>query len=309
MKHLSIVIPLYNESAGVGPLMEKVREVLTPLPEVQIEFILVDDGSTDATASVLEELAARDPRARVVSLLRNMGHQRAIMEGLLAARGEGILMMDGDGQHPPQVARKMISIWLEHPETDMVQGVRQSGQSAFKEKTASWFYRLVKLLIPELTLIPGAGDFRLITRRVRAVMLSRPECWRNIRVFLSQYRFVTVPLPYECEARLAGRSKYSLWKMIGLACNGVFAFTRFPLRLNLVIACLLMAFGLSFLLYTLFVKWLGGAVSGWPSLVGLICLLFSGVFAMLAVISEYIILIYEGMQARPSRPHEDVSEL
>lgn len=308
MKRLSIIVPLFNEADGARPLLRRLYDAMAPLAEVEFRFVLVDDASTDDTPAVLAELAAADPRIRVVSQLRNMGHQHAIMAGLEVADGDAFLMMDGDGQHPPEIAARMVSLWLENPKIDIVQGIRQSGQSAFKERTARWFYDVVRMLIPEARLTPGAADFRVITRRVRTTMLSRPECRRNIRVFLSLYRFPTLTLPFVCEARMAGQSKYSLRKMIRLASDGIFAYTHLPLRLNLLIALTLMAFGLAFLSYTLVVQWLGIAVSGWPSVVGLICLLFSGVFVMLAVLSEYIIMIHENVQDALSRQVGDAGQ-
>ncbi len=210
-------------------------------------------------------------------------------------------MMDGDGQHPPDVGALMIREWLGNEQIDIVQGVRQGGQGLFKEWSARWFYRLIRLLIPELNLVPGASDFRVLTNRVREVMLSHPDCHRNLRVFLGQFRFQTTLVRYVCKARLGGGSKYSLRKMIRLAFDGVFSFTYFPLRINIFIAVVLVSFGGVFLAYSWIARWRGMTVSGWPSLVGLICLLFSGVFAMLAIISEYIILIHESTQRTLAR--------
>ncbi|MDZ4198118.1 MAG: glycosyltransferase family 2 protein, partial [Kiritimatiellia bacterium] len=308
--YLSVIIPLFNEAEGFAAVFERLDKTLSSGHSVVMEYILVNDGSTDGTGDLLAERAARDARITVITLLRNMGHQQALMAGLRAARGEAFLMMDGDGQHPATVASQMLENWLNAKNLDMVQGVRRGGQHGFKEAAAQGFYRLARSLMPEIRIEPGASDFRIIGRRVRDIMLAHPVCSRNIRIFLSQYAFRTNRIAYDCAARQAGKSKYSLRKMLRLAFNGIFSFTHLPLRINLAISFFLMAFGLAFLIYSLAVKSMGHTVSGWPSLVGLVCMLFSGVFAMLAIISEYIILIHEGVEQTLSelaqrRGHED----
>jgi glycosyltransferase involved in cell wall biosynthesis len=197
---LSVVAPLFNEEQTVAEFHRRVTEALSEIP---FELILVDDGSSDATASVLAGLAADDKRTRVISLSRNFGHQAAITAGLDHARGDAAVTMDGDLQDPPELIPEMLGRW--RAGADVVSGVREwrSGETRVKLATARWFYRLFGR-IAQIDLQPEAGDFRLLDRSALEALLGMRERNRFLRGMSVWVGFDQDSVPYTRDARHAG---------------------------------------------------------------------------------------------------------
>ncbi|MBV9195171.1 MAG: glycosyltransferase family 2 protein, partial [Solirubrobacterales bacterium] len=174
---LSVVAPVYNEEALIGEFYARVCSALEGLP---FELVLVDDGSTDGSQIMLDRLAAEDPRVRVVFLSRNFGHQTALTAGLDHARGDAVVMIDADLQDPPELIPEMVDYWRRG--CDVVYAVRRerAGESAFKLKTAKWFYSLFGALA-QVQLQHNSGDFRLLDRRALEALNSMRERHRFLR--------------------------------------------------------------------------------------------------------------------------------
>ena len=296
---LSVVIPCMNEEAV---LREANRRLVTVLDQVlsNFEIVYVDDGSTDSTPTILRELQGRDSRIRVVQFSRNFGHQIAITAGLEHASGDAVVVIDADLQDPPELILDFLVKWLDG--YDVVYGVRtqRRGESWFKLWTAKYFYRCMRHLSD--THIPlDTGDFRLMDRRVVDALLSMPERDRFVRGMVSWLGFSQAAVEYRREPRLAGLTKFSLFKMIRFAFDGIFSFSTVPLRLATWTG--FAASGLAVLGIAVVVldRLLGvpGLVKGWSS--AIIAQLFIGGVQLicLGLIGEYVGRIYGESKRRP----------
>lgn len=302
---LTVVIPVYNEKGVIDEFLPRLYKELTFVSGVTTNFVIVDDGSTDGTYQALKKIAAEYSDVKTVRLFRNCGHQHALIEGLRHAKPGAVLMLDGDGQHPAAVARCLVNHLVDNPECDIVQAVRAGGQAGAKDKTSRFFYTAVRKLIPNIVIESGESDFRIISSEIVRLILSSRHGQRNLRVFLGMLTVNKIRVSYEAAERWGGSSKYSFRKMVRLAVDGLFGFSYVPLRVSHWISALLGVVSFACLVQA-FVVWIrGGTVPGWTSIVGVLCLCFCGVFAVLAIQSEYLIMIYESLSETGS---PDLSE-
>src|SRR5437588_626737 len=262
----SIVVPVFNEEESLLELGRRLSAALDELDGAW-EVLLVDDGSTDATPVLLAELERRDDRFRTVRLSRNFGHQVAITAGLDAARGAAIVVMDGDLQHPPEVIHRLVERWEDG--YDVVYAVAEEHEQAtwFKRRSAELFYRLISR-VAKVDMPLGAGDFRLIDRRVRDAFTSMRERHRYVRGMFAWIGFRQTGVTYRSPARFGGRSKYTLSAMTRLAADALFSFSQEPLMLVLKVGLAVSALSFLFGLATLASK-LAGAynVPGYVTIV------------------------------------------
>lgn len=297
---LNVVVPFYNEAECAQAFMASLIVEMSRLEGFSCTYILVDDGSSDGTGDILEGMAGKDPRIRVVRLWGNHGHQKAVIAGLDQCNGDLILMMDGDGQHPPKIAVELVRRAIESPAIPVVQAVRRGHQqSLFKDTSSRLFYACINRLMPETRIEPGASDFRVLRREVLDLLRRYPDRYRNLRVLLASLGLPTLSIQYDVLPRLGGRSKYDVGKMLRLASDGLFAFSGFPLRVCLFSMALTGVSAMAYLLYVLAVYLHRQVVPGWTSIIALILLLFTVVFAVLAVLAEYIRRIYEDVRGHP----------
>ena len=215
LKRLCIVSPCYNEEEVIEAFVVRLLEVLRGVPGITWEILLVDDGSTDGTLERVNLLAAKEPTLSAISFSRNFGHQIALSAGLDAARGDAILMMDSDLQHPPDLIPEMVRLWKDE-NYDIVSAVREAspGASRLKNATSMLFYTMINL-ISNTRIEPGAADFCLLSRRAHRALSSMPERHRFLRGMVSWIGFRRTYLPFQAHVRAAGRSKYTWAKMIG----------------------------------------------------------------------------------------------
>ena len=295
---LSCVIPAYNEAANLPPLLQQLARVLDSFGH-PYEVIVVDDGSRDDTAAVMDRLCAQTPQLRVLHLSRNFGKEAALTAGLDHADGDAVILLDADLQHDPALIGTMLQHWLDGAE--MVYAVRQDRhlESSFKRAGTHWFYRLInrgaRFEIPA-----DAGDFRLLDRKVVEVLRRLPETHRFMKGLYAWAGFRTVALPYTPDARGSGQSHFGPWKLMNFAIDGITAFSTWPLRVVTTIGLM------SALLAFLYGAWIvgeylvrGNPVSGWSTLIVCI-LLFSGLqMVFLGVLGEYIGRIFEEVKRRP----------
>jgi polyisoprenyl-phosphate glycosyltransferase len=293
---ISIVIPVYNEEENLPVLHDRLAVTLEGLGSYEILF--VDDGSRDRSTAIVEELKRRDPGVKLLSFSRNFGHQAALSAGLDAARGEAVVFMDADLQDPPELLPELVRQWQDG--ADVVYAVRrQRNEGLFKRSTAAAFYRLLRR-VADIEIPVDTGDFCLMDRSVADVLRNLPERNRFLRGLRSWAGFRQVGVPYDRPARHAGEPKYTLRKMVGLALNGVMAFTSLPLRLASYLGFLTMAGGLAYLAWAVGAQLTaGGFPDGWTSLVALILLVGGAQLLMLGVLGAYVARIYDETKSRP----------
>jgi len=312
---LCVVSPCFNEAAGIRAFHEALGRVLDSLPDLDYRIVLVDDGSTDETLRVLNELAAEDERVEVYSLSRNFGHQVALTAGCDVARGEALILMDSDLQHPPELIPAMVARWRAGAEVVSAVRKRTEGASFFKRLTARLFYAFLNS-ISDIRVEPGAADFVLLSRRANEALLRMPERHRFLRGMISWIGFRRDFVEYDAPRRNAGESHYTVRRMISLASDALFSFSTAPVRLATRLGVALVACGLLYLAYVGYAVFAQPQqiVPGWTSLV-IVVLILSGVqILLIGLIGEYIARIFEEAKNRPlyffkQRPGEAVAHV
>jgi dolichol-phosphate mannosyltransferase len=305
---LSVVVPCYNEEDVVSTLYTRLTSVCRTAVGDRYEIVLVDDGSTDRTWSLIQDLAERDAHIIGVRLSRNHGHQLALTAGLSTCRGGLILIIDADLQDPPELLPDMMQ--LVRQGADVVYGQRKSrsGESWHKRATASIFYRILGALT-DVPIPPDTGDFRLMTRRALDVLQSMPEQHRFIRGMVSWIGFHQVPIHYDRAERWAGSTKYPFHRMLRLAIDAITGFSTRPLRLSLYLSGVLGLTSVALLAYTLY-SWLFlDVVHGWTSLMGVVLMLGCTQMLMLGIMGEYLGRLYMQSKRRPLFVIADVARM
>jgi glycosyltransferase involved in cell wall biosynthesis len=295
---LSIVVPLYQEAAVIPELIARLTRSLDSL-DCDWEAILVDDGSTDETWTLLREAALRDDRVRAIRLTRNFGHQAALTAGLSAAEGEAVVTMDGDLQHPPEVVPALVAKGAEG--SDVVFAIRSASDSEgwFKVLSARMFYWLLNRLAA-LDLPQGAGDFRYMSRRVVDALLSMPERSRFLRGMTRWTGYRQTVVKYDRDPRRAGDSKYGLRHMVRFAADAIVSFSALPLRIASLLGVAFSLLGGLYLLYVVYVRlFTETAVAGWTSVIIAVLILGGVQLACLGIIGQYVGRIYEEVKGRP----------
>jgi polyisoprenyl-phosphate glycosyltransferase len=295
---LSIVIPVYNEQANIAPLLARLVPVLDGLTR-SWEVIFVDDGSGDATLDIIRAESAREPRIGALSLSRNFGKEVALAAGLDHARGRGVVIMDADLQHPPEVIETFVEHW--RAGSVMVYGQRtdRDNESPVRRGFARLFYRLFNRF-GETDLPQGAGDFRLIDRRGVEVLKSLGERARFTKGLYAWIGFKSTGVPFVVAERENGISKWSLRKLSRFALDGITSFSTMPLRLStyagVVISLFALATALFFAVRTVV---FGTDVPGYPSLIVSV-MFFSGIQLLsLGIVGEYVGRIFAEVKRRP----------
>jgi polyisoprenyl-phosphate glycosyltransferase len=295
LRLLSVVAPMFNEAQTAREFYSRVRAALG---DTEFELVVVDDGSRDGTAEVLDELAQEDDRLRVVHLSRNFGHQTAITAGLDHASGDAVVMIDADLQDPPELIPEMVRRWKSG--SDIVYAVRRSreGETRFKLMTARLFYRLMSRL-SQIELQPDAGDFRLLDRRALDALLSMRERNRYLRGMTVWVGYTQTAIEYDRDPRFAGETKYTLSKMLRFSLDAIASFSHVPLQVATLLGffCAFIAFlgmpvAIGFRIAGEFVPGVTTAV--------LAILLLGGIqLIAIGLIGEYVGRIYDEVKRRP----------
>jgi glycosyltransferase involved in cell wall biosynthesis len=296
---VDLVIPVYNEEGVVEQTYEDVRKVIDALP-YKFTIYYVDDGSEDHTVQSLDALARRDKRVVVLELSRNFGHQAALTAGLDAAQGDFVISMDADGQHPPSLIPQMIELFQQGYDVVQAQRVDEGGTS-FKRLTSAAFYRIINA-ISGTQMVPGAADFRGLSRQAVDALKSMPEYHRFLRGMVSAMGYRSVILPYHETKRMGGRSKYSLGKMVRLAMDAIFSFSLVPLYIGMSAGVIFLCLAALEMLYV-YSFWLKGDTStlapGWSSLMFIILIASGVILIVLGFIGVYIGYIFQQVKQRP----------
>lgn len=295
---ISVVVPCYNEALVLHETHRRLDQALAGL-DVDVEFVYVNDGSSDGTAEILAALSARDQRVRVLSFARNFGHSTAVTAGIDHASGDAVVLIDADLQDPPEVIPEMVRLWREG--NQVVYGVRarRAGETPFKRATAAAFYRLINRL-SDVPIPLDTGDFRLMDRRVVDVLRRMPERARFVRGMVAWVGFRQAPVHYERHARFAGETRYPLTKMIRFAIDGLTSFSAAPLRVATWVGLSASVIGLLGVVYAVAARVFTQAwVPGWAAL--FVAVMFMGGVQLLClgVIGEYVGRIYAESKQRP----------
>ena len=296
---LSIVIPCFNEEACLPALHERIGNAARSAVSEDYEIVLVNDGSRDASWSLMQQIAAKDSHVIAVNLSRNHGHQLALTAGLDLCRGDHILVIDADLQDPPELLPAMMQAMADE-QADVVYGVRKSraGETAFKRLTAHSFYRLLSRAT-DVDIPLDAGDFRLMSRRALDALLSMPEQARFIRGMVAWIGFKQVPFAYDRAERFAGETKYPFSKMFRFAIDALTGFSSAPLKLASLAGLALSAGSVLLILYIAFAWSVGRNVPGWTSLMLVVVVLGAVQMFVLALMGEYIGRLYNESKRRP----------
>jgi polyisoprenyl-phosphate glycosyltransferase len=296
---LSLVVPCYNEEESISNFAAAVLPVLDTIPETAWEIICVDDGSRDGTLAGLLALAAVDPRFRVVELSRNFGKEAALTAGLEAARGEAVIPIDADLQDPPELIARMVACWREGAEVVLARRTDRSTDTALKRGTASMFYRLNRH-IANIELPENVGDFRLMDRAVVEALKRLPERQRFMKGLFAWLGFNTVILDYTRTRRMAGKSKFSGFRLWNFALEGFTSFSTTPLKIWTYLGALGAVVAL---LYTVFIVIktivFGNEVPGYASIFVAVTFFGSVQLISIGVLGEYIGRIYVETKQRP----------
>jgi len=297
---LSIVIPLYNEAGNIDELLRRVAAVVRGLPEPPLDYevICVDDGSRDATREKLVAATRIDPHLRVLALSRNFGHQIAATAGLDAARGDAVVLMDGDLQDPPELIGDFLERYRAGYDVVYATRRRRSGESRFKILTAAAFYRIVRRLT-NVSIPVDTGDFRLMSRRVVDALRQTRERHRFIRGLVSWVGFNQTGVEYDRDARFSGETKYPFSKMLKFAIDGITAFSEIPLRFASYLGFVTSTFAFVYAVVILILKFTGYNEPGYTSTI-LTVLFLGGVQLIgIGILGEYVGRIYDEIKARP----------
>lgn len=295
---INIIVPLYNESEVFTLLKQRLVDLLNT-SDLNIEVLLIDDGSTDDTPTLMENLSMEDSRFQSIFLSRNFGHQLALSAGLEHANAsEAVLVIDGDLQDPPELLDDFYTLYKQG--YDVVYAVRKKRkESILKQAAYKLFYRILNK-VAYINIPVDSGDFSLISMRVVNELKQMPEESRFLRGMRSWIGFKQIGLEYERQERQHGESKYSFKQLVKLAYNGIFNFSEYPIKVIFKLGISVIVFSLVYFCYALYGKlFLGTTPQGFVTLVFMV-MLFGGVqLIALSLIGEYVLRIFFQVKNRP----------
>lgn len=299
-KLLSVVVSCYNEEAAIPYFYDEIVKTSKEMKEVNFEFIFVNDGSKDKTLEILKSLANKDKRVKFVSFSRNFGKEAAMMAGLEYSKGDYVTLMDADLQDPPALLPEMYN-YIVNEGYDCVgtRRVTRKGEPPIRSFFARMFYKIINK-ISKVEMVDGARDYRLMTRQMVDAILSLKEYNRYSKGLFSFVGFNTKWLEYENVERVAGETKWSFWKLLIYAIEGITAFSTVPLMISVVIGLLFCL--ISFIMIiVIIVKTLvfGDPTSGWPSLACIIFLVSGVQLFSIGVLGQYLAKTYLETKKRP----------
>jgi dolichol-phosphate mannosyltransferase len=293
---ISVVVSVYNEEKALEKFYSETKKVLEGV-SWDWELLFVNDGSADASLSILEKLAAQDKKVRVVSFSRNFGHEAAMIAGLDYSRGDGIICMDADLQHPPECIPEILARMEEGYEVISMVRTKNRTAGVIKNITSSGFYWLINK-ISDVHFEPNASDFFAVSRHVAEVLKHHyRERVRFLRGYVQNVGFQKTVIEYEARERVAGESKYSLRKLFIFSINTILCFSNMPLKLGIYAGIFSALLGFAVMVYTLFTR--QGAPSGYATIVILLCFMFAMMFLIIGIIGEYIAILFTELKDRP----------
>ena len=299
-KLISLIIPCYNEEAGLGILYKALTEVSAKMSEYDFEYLFINDGSKDSTLDLITEFADGDPRVKYISFSRNFGKEAAMYAGFCNAKGDYVTVMDSDMQDPPSLLPQMVEI-LEQGEYDSVatRRVTRAGEPPVRSFFARAFYKIINR-ISDANVVDGARDFRLMRREMVDTIVSMGEANRFSKRIFGWIGFKTYWLSYENVERAAGETKWSFWKLFKYAIDGMVNFSQAPLMISAWVGFFFVLVSLLAIVFV-FVRKLvyGGSVEGWASLVCIMLFIAGVQLFCMGVMGSYLAKIYQESKHRP----------
>lgn len=294
---LSVVIPIYNEEMNIRKLYQRLCSALEALGATW-EVVYVNDGSKDRSLSILQGLAETDRHVKYIDFSRNFGHQLAITAGIEHAKGEWIVIMDGDGQDPPELIPDLLNKAREGFEVVYARRRKRDGDNFLKKFTARMFYRLLAK-ITSIEIPVDTGDFRIIHRQIQRILSRMPEQHKYIRGQISWIGFNQTFLEYDREERMGGATKFDYRKMMRFALDGISSFSTWPLKVATISGFVVSAVAFVLIIYSLYQKFFGTTEPGWTSLH--ISVLFLGGIQLIGIgmLGEYLGRVSDNVKNRP----------
>ena len=293
----SVIIPAYNEEDVLEESYRRLKKAADTF-DGDYELIFVNDGSKDRTMEILDKLAGEDKTVKVIHFSRNFGHQIAVSAGMDHAQGDAIIIIDCDLQDPPEVIPQMIEKWREGYEVVYGKRLKREGETIFKKFTAFCFYRTLNAMSKQK--IPlDTGDFRLIDKKVRDAMCAMKEKNRFLRGMANWVGFRQVPVEYYRDARWAGKTKYTMSKMLKLAGDGITSFSSKPLKISTVLGFATCFLAFVYLLLTIILRAVGVSMGAWNYAIAALAFLQGIVLLMLGIMGVYVGRIFDEAKDRP----------
>jgi len=295
----SAIVSVYNEEPVIPMFWNELSITLEQLKDYTFEVIFVNDGSSDKSGEIIDNLVSANTNTRAIHFSRNFGHEAAMLAGLEHAQGDFVICMDSDLQHPPSCIEQMVGKAKEGYEVvTMVRNHRADG-GLRKRLTSGLFYWIFNKL-SHGQIEPNVSDFFMISKRVAEVVTSKyPERTRFLRGLIQSVGFKKASIPFVAPNRAAGQSKYSLTRLFFFSLSAIATFSHIPLRLGLAIGLLFGGFSFVVAIYSVVMKFLGEPFSGYTTIVVLISLGFSLLFIVIGIIGEYIGYIFNEVKGRP----------
>lgn len=301
MDKISIVVPCYNEELSLPFFYDEITNIASVMEkDAEFEFIFVNDGSKDKTVEVLRKLNKQDERVKYISFSRNFGKEAAMYAGFRETSGNLVVVMDADLQHPPKFIPEMYDgIKNEGYDCVATRRVKRLGEPKVRSFFAMRFYDIINAM-SETNIVPGACDYRMMTRKMVDAVLEMCEVNRFSKGIFSWVGFETKWIPFENVARVAGETKWSFKKLFSYSLDGITAFTTMPLQISSlfgIICCLLsFVFGIITVFKTLV---FGESVAGFPTLMCVILLIGGLQFLMIGILGQYLSKMYVETKKRP----------
>lgn len=297
MKRITVLLPAYNEEASLPLLHDKMVKTASENPGYEWEFLIVDDGSTDATASIAAGFHESDSRFSYIALSRNFGKEAAMLAGMDYATGHAVIIMDSDMQHPTDVIPRMLELWEEGWQ-DVYAQRTESNEGWWKRKTSQWYYKLLQN-VTRVPIQPDTGDFRLLDRVCVNALRQMRETQRNTKGMYCWIGYRKKGIQYKQLNRTSGRSKWNFFSLINLAIEGLTSYTTAPLRIASLLGVLCSLIGFVYLVYVLVntLIW-GDPVAGYPTLMVTILFLGGVQLLCLGIIGEYLSRVFNESKHR-----------
>ena len=299
MTFVSLIVPVFNEEKVLPTFYDELVGVLDNV-DFRSEIIFVDDGSADNTWASLKQLRSQDSRIKLLCLSRNFGHQAALLAGIENAKGECVITMDGDLEHPPELIPVLVNKWRQGAKIVNTRRRSSAHLPIGKKLTSSLFYKIFRFL-SGLELNPGMADYRLLDQQVITELKGIKEKALFLRGILQWVGFEQEIVDYEAGSRSVGKSKFSLTKMTQLALNAITAFSTIPLRVATLLGFVFSMISFSYLAYAAY-AWMftDYSAEGWKAVIGLLLFLGGVQLICIGIIGEYLGRVYLEVKERPA---------
>ena len=297
-KRLSIVVSCYNEAQGLDQFYRATIDILKDCPW-DYELIFVNDGSSDGTLQILEDLAKDDAKVKLISFSRNFGHEAAMIAGIDYATGDGVVCMDADLEHPPECIPQIIEAFEAGNDVVTMVCANRSGAGPLKRMTSKAFYRVLNVLSP-IHFEENASDFFGISSRVAEVLRKDyRERVRYLRGFVQSVGFKKTSITFEAGRREHGKSHYGMLRLMSFSINTICGFSDVPLKMGIYAGLLAAVCGVVLIIYSLVMKACFNQPSGYTTIIVALCFLFALTLIVIGVIGEYIAIILQETKGRP----------